>query len=457
MKTYQEFIKNKSQCGYNAGFDPVWMPNFLYDFQKVLVEWSIRKGRSAIFADCGLGKTPMQLVWAENIVRKTGRPVLIIAPLAVAPQTVREGVKFGIEVIQSRDGHIGPGITATNYEQLHRFDPKPFAGVVCDESSAIKQFQGVRRKQVIQFMRNIPYRLMCTATAAPNDYIELGTHSEALGVMGQMDMLSTFFKALDGASHIWCKAGDFWNHHGWVFRAHAEIQFWRWVCSWARALRTPSDIGFDDGLFKLPPLDVRQTVIKNDQPFNGELFPVIARTLEQQREERLLTMDARCQKIAELVNTGKQALVWCHANEEGDLLEKLIKDSVQVAGKDTDEHKENSFLAFADGKIRVLITKPKIGAFGLNFQNCSHMTFFPSHSFEQYYQGTRRCWRFGQKNTVVVDVVTTPGEAGVTANLKGKAEASAVMFGRLVQEMNNSMSMKSAESFNNKMEVPSWA
>ena len=453
---YQKFLEAKSQSENNFGFDPVWMPDFLFGFQKQLVEWATRKGRSAIFADCGLGKTPMQLVWAENVCRKTNGKVLIITPLCVSAQTVREGAKFGINAQQSREGAVMPRITVTNYEQLHKFDKSQFSGVVCDESSAIKQFQGKRRKEVIDFMFKTPYRLMCTATASPNDYTELGTHSEALGVMGQMDMLSAFFKSLDGASHIWCKAGDFWNHNGWVFKAHAEIQFWRWVCSWARALRKPSDLGFDDDGFILPPLNVEQTLVKNNNRLDGELFPVVARTLKEQRQERQLTITERCKKVAELVKTKKPAVVWCHMNEEGDLLEKLIPGSVQVAGKDTDEHKEESFMAFADGKIRILITKPKIGGFGLNWQHCSHMTFFPSHSFEQYYQGVRRCWRFGQKNPVTVDIVTTEGEAGVTANLNRKSAASDVMFAALVSEMNNAISVKNNVSFNKKMEVPKW-
>jgi hypothetical protein len=454
MSEYAKFIESKSQLPGGCGFKPLWMPDFLFGFQKVLVDWAVRTGRCAIFADCGLGKTPMQLVFAENVCRKTNGRVLILAPLAVAPQTVREAQKFGVDCKQSRDGTAMPRITVTNYEQLHKYDPAQFAGVVCDESSAIKQFGGQRRKEVIRFMQKTPYRLMCTATAAPNDYIELGTHSEALGVLGQMDMLGMFFRSTDDLSHTIFKTGDFWNTHQWQFRAHAELQFWRWVCSWARAVRKPSDLGFSDDGFVLPKLTVEQTTLKSDMCFPGELFPRVAVSLKEQRAERHASLDRRCEMVAKIVATKKPAIVWCQANEEGDLLEKLIPDGVQVAGKDSDEYKEAAFMDFVDGKRRVLITKPKIGGLGLNLQHCAHMTFFPSHSFEQYYQGTRRCWRFGQKNPVRVDVVTTEGEEGVTRNLQRKQDAAEVMFSRLVTEMNSAVTRTMDETYTTKTEVP---
>lgn len=455
-QSYDEFISNKSHLNTDSGFDPLWVPDFLFDFQKSLVEWAIRKGRAAIFADCGLGKTPMQLVWAANVIQKTNRNVLIVAPLAVSSQTVREGKKFGIEVNVSKEGKAHEGITITNYERLHYFNPDDYAGVVCDESSAIKQFGGKRKKEVIYFLRKVPYRLLCTATAAPNDYIELGTHSEALGVMGQMDMLSTFFRSTDDMAHVFYKTGDFWNTHKWMFKAHAELEFWRWVCSWARALRRPSDLGFDDGKFILPKLDVRQTVVKCNRLLPGELFPVVAVTLREQRDERRATISERCAEVARLVDTKKPAVVWCHMNDEGDRLAAEIPDAKQVKGSDSDEYKEEIFSAFSLGQVRVLVTKPKIGAFGMNWQQCDHMTFFPSHSFEQYYQGVRRCWRFGQKHPVHVDVITTEGEAGVTANLQKKSEAADKMFQKLVDEMNNAIQRSSVTMFDNQMEVPSW-
>ena len=454
---YQDFLHAKSQLDMYAGFDPVWMPSFLFDFQQALVDWSLRKGKSAIFADCGLGKTPMQLVWAENVVRKTGGNVLILTPLAVSQQTVAEGEKFGIEVKRSQDGTAHRGITVTNYERLHLFNPADFVGVVGDESSAIKQFGGKRRKEVTRFMAKHQYRLLCTATASPNDYIELGTHSEALGQMGQMDMLATFFRSTDDMNHVFFKQGDFWNTHKWMFKAHAQDVFWRWVCSWARAMRKPSDLGFDDGRFELPPLTIRQTVVENSGLFTGELFPRIAITLNEQRDERRMTMTERCEAVAEKVNGHSPAVVWCHLNEEGDTLERIIPDAKQVKGSTPDEEKEETFRAFSSGDLRVLVTKPRIGAFGLNWQHCNHMTFFPSHSFEQWYQGIRRCWRFGQTKPVTVDIITTEGEAGVTANLQRKAEQTETMFERLVAEMNNAMHLdRSAGDFDTNLEVPRW-
>lgn len=448
--SYDNFIDRKSQLGTDNGFAPIWMPDFLFDFQQALVDWSVRKGRAAIFADCGLGKTPMQLVWAENVVRKENKPVLILTPLAVSAQTVREADKFGIDCKRSSDGSVKPNITVTNYERLHYFKPDDFVGVVCDESSAIKHFSGERQKAVTEFMRNIPYRLLCTATAAPNDYIELGTAAEALGELGRMDMLSQFFKNDENSLHpIW------WGAR-WRFKQHAEKLFWRWVCSWARAVRQPSDLGFDNGKFILPPLNVTETIVHNNAAFHGQLFAVQAVTLDEQREERRLTIKDRCKEVARRVNGHAPAVVWCQLNDEANLLEQMIPGAKQVEGADTDEEKEETFKAFSDGQLRVLITKPKIGAFGLNWQHCAHMTFFPSHSFEQYYQGVRRCWRFGQTKPVTVDIITTEGELGVLKNLQRKSDAASVMFDRLVEEMNNAMKIERQIPRTLKMEVPSW-
>lgn len=269
--TYAEFLEQKAQIGGWHGFDPIDMPDFLYPFQASLVEWALRKGRGAIFADCGLGKTPMQLVWAENVRRHTGKPVLIVTPLAVGLQTVGEAAKFGIEAAISRTGQVAAGITVTNYERLEKFEPSDFGGVVCDESSAIKSFDGVRRQIVTDFMRKHRYRLLCTATAAPNDYIELGTSSEALGYLGHMDMLNRFFKndqnnsATHGFRFQYAQGGTF-GQARWRFKGHAEDPFWRWVCSWARALRKPSDLGFDDADFILPPLEHRQHIVASTAP-----------------------------------------------------------------------------------------------------------------------------------------------------------------------------------------------
>lgn len=451
---YAEFLHHKTQTGTGDGFAPTFLPDFLIDFQAALVDWSVRKGRAAPFADCGLGKTPMQLVWAENVVRHTNRPVLILAPLAVSAQTVREGEKFGIEVHRSTDGRIRPGINVTNYERLHHFDPNDVAGVVCDESSILKSFDGARRGEITAFMRHLRYRLLATATAAPNDYTELGTSSEALGHLGHVDMLNRFFKNDSNNSaqgRMYGKAAT------WRFRGHAEEPFWRWVCSWARAVRRPSDLGFEDGAFMLPPLIEREHQVEVNEPADGMLFALPAVTLAEQREECRRTLEDRCARVAELVNpTGEPALVWCHLNPEGDRLATMIPDAVQVSGADCDDAKEEKLLAFASGEARVLITKPKIGAWGLNFQHCAHVTFFPSHSYEQYYQAVRRCWRFGQQRPVTVDLVTTEGERGVLANLQRKAAQADRMFSRLVEEMNRAIGLERANPYTTHEEVPSW-
>ena len=285
---------------------------------------------------------------------------------------------------------------------MHYFDSNDFEGVVCDESSILKGIDGSTRMNVTQFMRKLPYRLLCTATAAPNDYIELGTSSEALGELGFQDMLSKFFKKNQATisrkdEH---KAGIY------RFRGHAEKDFWRWVCSWARACRKPSDLGYSDELFTLPELITKQHVVKANTLPEGFLFDMPAVGLAEQRAERSRTVNERCEMSAHLVDHNKPAVVWCHLNKESNLLKKLIPGSVEVVGSDSDEHKEQSFKDFQSGGIRVLITKPTIAGFGLNWQHCAHQTFFPSHSFEQYYQAIRRCWRFGQDKPVHVDIIT---------------------------------------------------
>ena len=450
MTSYNEFLETKAHSEDNYGFNPHFLPDCLYDFQKSLVEWSVRKGCAAIFADCGLGKTVMQLVFAQNTIEKINKPALIVTPLSVNHQTVKEGVKFNIEVNRSTDGKPAKNITVTNYEKLHLFNPDDYGTVVLDESSAIKNFDGKRRLIVTDFIRKIPYRLLCTATAAPNDYIELGTSAEVLSVMGRMNMLSTFFINDENSNHpIW------WGAR-WRFKKHAENRFWRWICSWARAVKKPSDIGFSDEGYILPPLEIDQTVIKCDDKLDGMLFKMPAVTLNEQREERKKTLQERCEKVYEKVQVHKRSVVWCHLNAEGDLLEKLIPNSKQVKGSQKDEQKEEILNAFSDGELPVIITKPKIGAWGLNWQHCNHMTFFPSHSFEQFYQGVRRCWRFGQTNPVTVDIVTSEGESGVMKNLERKAEAAQKMFEMMVGFMNDAIKINDMTNYDKKVRLPNW-
>lgn len=453
---YAAYLHRKTQLKNEHGFSPVFMPDFLFDFQKSVVEWAVTQGRAAVFADCGMGKTPMEFVWGENIVRKTNGNVLILTTLAVGAQMEREGEKFGIDVRRSHDGTVHRGITVTNYEQLHKFDWKDFQGVVCDESSILKNFDGARKDEITRFMRKVPYRLLATATAAPNDFIELGTSSEALGGLGHMDMLAKFFKN-DQNNCATNRRSRFHEATKWRLKGHAEQPFWRWVCSWARAIRRPSDLGFDDGPFILPQLIESQHIVEARTLAEGYLFALPAVGLKEQREETRRTLQERCEKAAEIANgTNDSVLVWCHLNDEGDLLEELIPDAVQVAGGDSDQAKEERLIGFANGDVRVLVTKPKIGAWGLNFQRCNRITFFPSHSFEQYYQGIRRCWRFGQTRPVQVDIVTTEGMADVLANLQRKAQQADEMFANLIEHMNDVLRLSRTEYNSKAVEIPSW-
>jgi hypothetical protein len=451
---YRAFVESKEHRASETGFAPEWMPDALFDFQRALVEWAQRKGRAAIFADCGLGKTPMQLTWAQNVVRRENRPVLVIAPLAVSAQTIREGAKFGIEVRRAGHADTCACVYVTNYERLHQVDVTAYAGVVCDESSILKAFDGETRRAVTTFLRKVPYRLLCTATAAPNDYVELGTSSEALGYLGFMDMLARFFQNNRNNSAT-NRVND--SAAQWRFRGHAERPFWRWVCSWARCLRRPSDLGFDDSRFALPELVEREHVVAASKLREGMLFAMPAVGLQEEREERRRTLRERCETAARLVaDTGQPAVCWAHLNDEADLIERLVPDAVQVSGRDSDEEKEAKFEAFASGAARVLVTKPVIGAWGLNWQHCAHMVTFASHSFEQHYQSVRRFWRFGQERPVVVDHVISDGEGRVLKNLQRKAERADHMFAEIVRHMRDELVLAKPREFSMREELPSW-
>jgi hypothetical protein len=471
-QTYADFLHQKSQLGGEFGFEPVFMPDFLFPFQRSLVEWSLRKGRAAIFADCGLGKTAMQLTWAQNVVEKTNKPVLILTPLAVGAQTVKEAGKFGMEAGRSRDGKTAGKVTVTNYEKLHLFNPDDFVGVACDESSIIKHATGATQKAVTRFMSKLPYRSLWTATAAPNDFTELGTSSEALGSLNNSEMLSRFFKQMDQKTtdqyekkidNLEKQANHFGkisfrvsqSINGWRLKGHAHDHFWRWVCSWARACRKPSDIGFSDSGYDLPPLIEREHIVKPTTPPEGMLFTMPAFGLAEERDERRRTLKERCQLAADLVNHSKPAVVWCHMNNEGDTLESMIPDSVQVNGVMEDDEKELAYEQFASGEKRVLIVKPKIGAWGLNWQFCNHVVTFASHSYEQYYQAIRRCCRFGQKNPVTVDIIASEGEQRVRDNMTRKAAQADKMFEELVKHMNNAIRFE-REIKTIKPTLPAW-
>jgi superfamily II DNA or RNA helicase len=411
--TYEDFLQRKTQVGCEHGFEPVWMPDKLFPFQVALTEWAIRKGRAAIFADCGLGKTFMQLTWAENVARKTGGRVLILTPLAVAFQTVKEGEKIGVEVVHRRDGiKAGDRIVVTNYERLHHFDANDFTGVVLDESSILKAYTGKTKQEILQAFDGTKYKLACTATPAPNDYMELGNHSEFLGVMRSSEMLAAFFINDPGSV----------GHYR--IKGHADAPFWKWMASWSSMIRKPSDAGFDDAGFDLPPLRLHDVCLDANIAADGMLFPVEAYTMSERRAARKATIDARVQAVIDIANqTDGQWLVWCDLNDESAKLTRGINGAAEVKGADSEESKERAFSEFKSGIARVLVSKPSIAGWGMNFQNCAQMAFTGmSDSYEQYYQAVRRCWRFGQRKPVDCYIVTDRTEGQVVANVRRKAK-----------------------------------
>jgi hypothetical protein len=442
---YRDFVRAKSQLGGMFGFEPTYLPEMLFDYQSYLVDWAVRKGRAAIFADCGMGKTFMQLSWAQNIVEREAKPVLVIAPLMVAVQTVAEAETLGVNATRKP----GSDIVVTNYERLHQFDPDDFAGVVCDESSILKNFDGAYRSAITEFLRRMKYRLLCSATPSPNDYTELGTSSEALGYLGHMDMLSMFFKNDEDSLHPMSMGS------AWRFKSHAENDFWRWLVSWARAVRKPSDIGFDDGDMVLPEL-IERTITLESGALEGSLFAMPARNLEEERQERRASIKQRCEAAAELLNSHRVGVGWCHFNAEADLLQDLVPGSAQISGADCDERKEEIFLAFKAGEISHLVTKPKIAAYGINWQHCDFMTTFADHSYEQYYQAVRRFWRYGQTRPVEAVTVTTQNLSGMTRNRVTKSAKAERMFGKIVANMGNEMAIERFTEHTTKQEVPSW-
>lgn len=450
---YEQLLKSKASYGSDNGFEPIYLPPTLFDFQVSLTEWAIRKGRAAIFADCGMGKTIIQLVWADNVVRKTNKPVLILTPLAVSQQTISEAEKFGIEAYPAQGSPQGANIRVVNYERLHYFDSSDYAGIVCDESSILKNFNGTRKAQITEFMRQIKYRLLCTATAAPNDWEELGTSSEALGYLGHMDMLAKFFTTKNRASS---SRNNRQHHDKFYLREYAKVDFWRWVGSWSRAARKPSDLGFDDNGFILPKL------IENDYQIEGTKAPDMLWDMEATNffEERAAinrTINERCQAAAELVNGHNTSIVWCHLNDEAKTLKRIIPGAVEVSGGDSPERKEEVARWFVDGRAekKILITKPKIFGFGMNFQNCDHSVYFPTHSYEAYYQATRRMWRFGQTNPVTIDRVYTNGGKRMLQNLRRKSRQADKMFESLVANVNDAISIENIYEKQG-VKIPKW-
>jgi superfamily II DNA or RNA helicase len=423
---YQEFLESKIQLSKPSGFDPEELNSSLFPFQRDIVRWSIRRGSAALFEDCGLGKTLQQLEWAYRIHQKTQGSVLILAPLAVSYQTAHEGEKFGIPVTVCKDQfEVRPGVNITNYEKLQHFSPSEFTGIVLDESSILKSYTGKFRNEIIESFSNTPYRLACTATPAPNDYMELGNHAEFLGVMTRTEMLATYFVHDGGETSKWRLKG------------HAEGEFWKWLASWAVYIRKPSDLGYEDDGFSLPALNTVNHRIETHKPTEGYLFAVSAATLEDQRKVKRSSLSERVKRCAEIVNASREIwIVWAELNDEADELEKIIHGSIQIAGSDSSNYKEEKMIDFTRGNIRVLITKSSICGFGMNFQHCHNMAFVSlSHSYESFYQAVRRCWRFGQDHPVNVHIFTMDVEDPIIENIQRKQNEANQMADSLLEHM----------------------
>lgn len=456
---YAAFLEKKRVSDISCGFkieDPRLKWNkVLKDFQVALVKWALAKGRSAIFADTGLGKTGMQSTWAYHVAKETKGKVIIVAPLAVAKQTVEEAADFGIEVKYTRDMPAGNGVFITNYEMIDHFDLAEFSGVVLDESSILKSQDGETRNKLISLCQQVPYRLSCTATPSPNDYMELGNQSEFLGVMSQSEMLAMFFTHDGGETSKWRLKG------------HGQRKFWEWMATWAAVIRKPSDIGFSDDGYILPSLNYFEHVIEQKKPLEGNLFVVPAQTLQERRKAKRESLDERCLLAAELVkNSDEEWIIWCHLNDEQDLLNKLIGGSLaSVQGSDSIEDKEDRLLGFAHGKYKNLLSKPSIAGFGMNYQHARNMVFVGlDDSFEKFYQAVRREYRFGQTREVNVHIVTSESEGAIKQNIERKQSQHDALSEEMVIHMRELMKKyiigtkveKTDYNANKRMEIPTW-
>ena len=417
---YDDFVRHKLTTVPPTGITgDVTIPDSLFPHQAALTRWALSRGRAAIFADTGLGKSRMQLAWAAEVLRHTGRPVLILAPLAVAAQTAREGADIGVSVAHVRDGgEVGDaGLYITNYERLHLFDPSVFGAVVLDESSCIKHHNTKTLAALLEAFDRTPFKLCATATPAPNDWTELGTHAEFLGICTRAEMLAEYFVHDGGETQTWRLKG------------HARAMFWRWVSTWGAMVRKPSDLGFDDSRYILPPLSVHQHTVRIEDAAArvGQLLAMEAQTLSERRDARRESIADRVQACADLVNADDERwLVWCDLNAESEALTRAIRGAVEVKGADDADHKERALTEFAAGNIRALVSKPSIAGWGMNFQACSHIAFVGvTDSWESYYQAVRRCWRFGQQRPVEVHIFASDLEGAVVANLRRK-EADAL-------------------------------
>jgi len=451
---YNEFLEAKKHSSINYGIDYDFMPDKMFDFQKYVTEYAIKKGRCAVFLDTGLGKTIIELTVAKNYIHKTNKPVLIITPLAVAFQFIREAEKFGIDdVMYSKDGRYNTKIVICNYERLDKFNHNDFDCVILDESSILKNFDGAIRNQVTTFLKKVKYRYLFTATPSPNDFIELGTSSEALGYMGYTDMLTKFFTNNEDT----IKPQNIGTQ--WILKGHAKDDFFKWVSSWSVSMRKPSDLGYSDEKFILPKLNINYHPVKNEKNMviNGQimLFNNIARRLTEVREEQRCTIESRCEQAVDLTNEHDISVYWCNLNDEGDLLEKMDPSAVQIKGSMNLDKKEDILIAFYNQEIKKIITKPKMTAFGLNWQHCNHTVYFPTFSYEQYYQAIRRFWRFGQKKEVVVDMVYSDGQKRVLDSLLAKTEKANELFSKLNSSINTDYNIKKTE-FNKVLTLPKF-
>lgn len=452
---YEDFLKGKKHKSSDYGIKPIFIPDIMFDFQKYVLEYLCKKGCAAAFLDTGTGKTLIELAIAQNYVQHTNKPVLIITPLAVAFQFIKEAKKFdvGNNIMYSKDGKYTTDIVVCNYERLNKFNSNDFDCVILDESSILKNFKGAIKNQVTSFLKKVKYRYLFTATPSPNDFIELGTSSEALGQMGYMEMLQRFFANNENnirPQEIATK---------WYLKPHAIDDFFKWVSMWSISMRKPSDLGFSDEKFILPELIKNYNYVTNDKNWviDGQIlmFGKIAKTMTEVRQEQQMTIEKRCNKAVEIANNYETSVYWCNFNYEGDLLEKLDSTAYQIKGSMQLEKKEEMLIAFSNGEIKKLITKPKMTSFGLNWQHCNHTTIFPTWSYEQYYQSVRRFWRFGQTKKVTVDLVLSDGQKRVIDALEYKTKKANDLFDKLNINLNSEIELKK-ENFNQEIKPPKF-
>lgn len=439
---YQEFLETKKHSSINYGIDPLEVPYYLFDFQAHIARYAIRKGRCAVFLDTGLGKTIIELVIALNYVKHTNKPVLIITPLAVAFQFVKEAERFGIDgVSYSKDGLVRSKITICNYERLDKFNSSDYDCVILDESSILKNFEGATKNSITSFLKKVKYRFLFTATPSPNDYIELGTSSEAIGYMGYMDMLGKFFKNNQNNVAKLSQIPKARQGEEFYLKPHAENDFWRWVSSWSVSCKKPSDLGYSNERHILPSLIENQIVIRNENPLaiggQTSMFALPAMGFSEIKAEVRATINQRCESAFMQSSQHDVSVYWVNLNDEAKIIRDLDDDAIEIRGDMDIDEKEEILLAFSSGTIRKLITKTSITAFGLNWQHCNHTTYFPTYSYEQYYQAIRRFWRFGQMRDVYVDLILSDGQIKIMETLIAKKNKANTMFEKLVLHANS--------------------